>query len=59
MKAKGYPRFDTEGVIRHSREKEQAYWKKEGMKIVVEWIEKNYPIGTPKWQTQLKDWGIK
>jgi len=32
--------------------------KQEGRREVVEWINNNYPIGTLKWQTQLKDWGI-
>lgn len=27
-----------------------------GAKKVAEWIEKNHPIVTPKWQAQLKEW---
>jgi len=33
--------------------------KKAGIREVVKWIEANYPIGTSKWQAQLKVWDIK
>jgi len=32
--------------------------KQEGIKEVAEWVDKNYPIGTPKWESQKKKWGL-
>lgn len=34
-----YPRFDKRGVREHFENKQREYWKREGIKKVVEWIE--------------------
>ena len=75
MEAKEYPRFDAKFVREHYQHKQEEYWKREGIKEVVDWVNKHgithgvvgskfilsphTGFNSTGWRAKLKEWHIE